>query len=326
MHGIKLCILILVSLVHLSNATANSWDSIKNCRKAFVYKTDEFAVANMIQICSDASHIPFGYEADINMPVCDDKLCANVILKFYWDLAGNYTGFDTIPGKPLTKFDHKKFLSADYQRLDQILKDRNSMLRILEKEDLIDKSIKVKATTVDAVTGATPATVKNAVVEGAVYSSFTLWHFVNGPLKNRLVSFTQSIYSDSISAVLLNSTNFETQFFALKQMNENDFVRQADLLFRIIPQSTPIIKAYIIGKLPLPFADKEKNLALISLFPKLDSYAKSIFLNRIISEKRIAETFLPILMQQKNDLDKKQIEILKTVSEKFHIEGYNENE
>jgi len=164
MHRISLGIIILSFSVHSFLATANSPDSINTCRKAFMFKPDEFAVANSIKICSNAVQVPFGYETDLNTAVCDDKLCANVLLKLYWDLAGNFVRFDTITGKPLTKFDHKRFADGDYKKLDQILKDRNSMLRVLEKSDLVDKSIKIKATTVDAVSGATPAMVKKAVM------------------------------------------------------------------------------------------------------------------------------------------------------------------
>ena len=124
MRLFNLCIIILSFSVHLAHATAYSPDSLNTCHKAFNFKYEDYAVANTIKICSNAAHIPTSYEADINMVVCEDKLCANVILKFNWDLAGNYVSFDTIPGKPLTKFDHKRFTDGDYKKLDQIIKDK----------------------------------------------------------------------------------------------------------------------------------------------------------------------------------------------------------
>jgi hypothetical protein len=258
------------------------------------------------------------------MPVCDDTLCANVELKIHWDLAGNYAGFDTIDGKPLTKFDHKKFSSADYLKLDQILKNRNSTLRMLNKEDLVDKSVKVKATTVDAVTGATPATIKNATVDGAVYTSYTLWHFVNGAIRNKLAFFTQSIYSESVSLLLLKSHNHETQLFALRNIPEKDYELHADLLFEVINQSAPLIKAYIITKAPLPFNAFEKNRQLAGLFPKLDDYSKSIFLNRVTTEKEVAPVFLPMFLSMRNGLNPQQQELIAAACKKFEITGANE--
>lgn len=297
-----------------------------SCKFAFNHITEEFDIENAIQICSNSNWIPFQYFSEINMPVCDDTLCANVELKIFWDLAGNYAGFDTIPGKPLTKFDHKKFISADYLKLDEILKNRNSTLRILNKEDLVDKSVKVKATTVDAVTGATPATIKKATVEGAVYTCFTLWHFVNGTIRNMCASFTQSIYSELVARQLLQSDNYETQLFALRKLSEKDYEVHSDLLFDVIGKSAPLIKAYIITKAPLPFSEPEKNKQFVALFPALDDYSKSIFLNRITTEESAAKSLLPLIMPIFGDLSKKQQELIESSCQKFEVTDYKEQQ
>lgn len=288
------------------------------CKFAFSF-TDGFAIENTIEICTNPNQIPFRYKAEIDMPVCTDTLCANVVLKIYWDLAGNYLLFDTIPGKPLTKFDHLKFDEADYLKLDKILKNRNSSLRILKMEDLVDKSVKVKSNVVDAVTGATPKTIKNSVVEGAVYSSFTLWHFVNGAIKNSMTNFTQNIYSEQIAQQLLQSENYETQLFALRKLSDKDFETYSDLLFEVIRNSAPIIKAFIIVKAPLPYSNVEKNKQFVALFPKLDDYSKSMFLNRITTEESVAKYLLPLLLPMIENLNQKQLELIYAACRKFEI-------
>ncbi len=318
-------VLIILSFsLHSVDAVSNPPDSIKNCRKAFMFKTDDYAVANAIDVCSNAAQVPVGYETALNMAVCDDKLCANVVLKVCWDLAGNYVRFDTIAGKPLTKFDHKRFSDADYKKLDQILKDRNSMLRVLEKSDLVDKSIKLKATTVDAVSGATPATIKNAVVEGAVYSSHTLWHFVNGQIKDSIRAFTLRNYSEQIALQMMGSDNFETQLFALKQIPQEQYESRFELLFQVIRKSSPLIRAYIMNRAPLPFRDQEKNRRLALLFPDLDGYTKSAFIDRISAEKPIAVVFIPLMLPQFQLLDQRQQDKLITQVQKFEISGLEE--
>jgi hypothetical protein len=301
-----------------------SQSQVDSCKSAFNYIFEENAIENTFKICSNPDQIPYQYKAEINMPVCDDTLCANVVIKLFWDLAGNYAGFDTIPGKSLTKFDHLKFETADYQKLDKILKNRNSMLRILNKEELVDKSVKVKSNVVDAVTGATPKTIKNSVVEGAVYSSFTLWHFVNGTIKNQMTQFTQNIYSESIARQLLQSANYETQLFALKKMSEKDFEIHSDLLFEVINKSVPLIKAYIVVKAPLPFSSFELNKQFAALFPALDDYSKSMFLNRVITEENAAKVFLPLVFPMFDELNKKQQELFAGAYEKFEISGFKE--
>lgn len=324
MHFNSLCIIVLSLSVHLTYATEYSPDSLYSCNKAFVFKTDEFAVAQTINIYSNADKIQTGYAADINLAVCDDKLCANVILKIYWDLAGNYLKFDTLTGKPLTKFDHKRFVEADYKKLDQILKDKNSMLRILNKEDLIDKSIILKATTVDAVTGATPATIKKSVVEGAVYSTYSLWHFVNGTVKDSMRAYTAGIYTDQVARQLINSDNYETQLFALRRMSKEDYENALPQLFQVVGRSAPLIKAYILSKVPLPFQDQEQNLRFVKLFPELDVYTRSIFMDRITNDKNLATLFLPLMLPILSNLDKKQLEQYLGAYQKFEIPGFEE--
>ncbi len=292
---------------------------VDDCKEAFEFIYGEFEVNNQVEICFDSAGIPERYKSSVNMPVCDDTLCANVVLKIYWDLAGNYQSFDTLTGFPLTKFDHKKFSSDDYTKLDQILKNRNSMLRILKMTDLLDKSVKVQSKKVDAVTGATPVTIRKSIVEGAVYSSYTLWHFVNGSIKNQISNFTLDNYSEEVSRRMLLSDNYETQLFALKYFSEVDYEIQSELIFQVITQSVPLVKANTIIKMPLPFEESFKNYKLLSLFPELDNYSKSIFINRVLTERNVAEEFLPLILNHPDAFSKKQLDQINSAFTKFEI-------
>ena len=290
-------IFLMFCLLPFLFAATNQPDGQVTCRKAFVYKTDEFAVANPINVCLK-NNVPVGYQATLNMAVCDDKLCANVFLKMDWDLAGSFVGFDTLPGKPLTKFDHKRFTDGDYKKLDQILKDRNSMLRVLSKNELVDKSVVVKSAMVDAVTGATPATVKKAVVDGAVYSSYALWHMANGAVRDSIRAFTLRNYSGEIVFCLIDSGNFETQIFALKQFSANDFLQQFDRLLLVMSKSSPVVSAYIISKFPLVSLNRNQQVKFVEVVSGLDGYSKSIFIDHIIAERELAVAFFPLVSSQ----------------------------
>jgi hypothetical protein len=276
-------------------------------RKAISFKTDDYAVAQLVNMRLQ-DNIPENFEANLNIPVCDDKLCAPVFLNVKWDLAGNYLGFDTIPGHPLTKFDHKRFSKADYVRLQQILKDKNSILRVLGKNNLVDKSVQLKATTVDAVTGATPATIKNAVIEGAVYSCYTLWHFVNGSLADSLRAFALKNYSEQIAFKLLASSNFETQLVAIKQLTNQQYIQHLNKLLNVLQQSSPIVRAYLINKFPIPFQDKTLNKQLVQTIVTLDNYSKSVFIDRVIVSKELAQEVGSLILSQISAFDEKQQE------------------
>ena len=311
-------ITIIFIFLIFSQITAFSANGKTDCRQAFLFKFHGNVDTDTIKICADSlAHKTF-YEANLNMAICDDKLCAILVLKMYWDLAGNYARFDTLPGKPLTKFDHKRFSDTDYQKLDMILADGNSMLRVLQKEDLVDKSIQVKATTVDAVTGATPETIRNAVVEGAVYSSFSLWHYTNDSIKDLIRDHTKSIYSEEIASQMLNSRNYETQLYALKQLSSKEYSMNFDALCEVMHKSIPMVKAYIITKLPLPFEAKEQNRKLAAVFPDLDSYSKSVMLNRITGDPELTKIFSPLMLNIKS-LNNRQMEQLLAAGKKYKI-------
>lgn len=311
--------LILYFIGQFNYSTAYSQDSLNVCQKAFLYESEEYAVVDTILVCRNADGIPTGYMTNLNMAVCNDGLCARLLLKMYWDLAGSYAGFDTISGNPLTKFDHKRFSGNDYKKLNEILKDKNSILGTVEKEELIDKRIKIKATNVDAVTGATSQAIKNAVVEGAVYSVYTLWHLVFGSLIDSMRSYTLNVYSMEVAKQLLSSDNYDSQLFALKQMSNSDFEAEFTFLVQVIRRSIPLIKAYIINKTPLPFADKMKNEEFVSLFSELDTYSKSVLIDRIIKEKKVAVIFLPLMIPNMDLLDSRQIDKCILAFQKFGI-------
>jgi hypothetical protein len=135
-------------------------------------------------------------------------------------------------------------------------------------------------------------------------------------------SFTQSIYSEPVARQLLQSDNYETQLFALRKLSEWDYEIQTDLLFEVIGKSAPLIKAYIITKAPLPFNEMETNRQFAALFPKLDYYSKSIFLNRVTTEKDVAPVFLPMFIPMFNDLNNKQQELITGACHKFEIPGF----
>jgi hypothetical protein len=132
-----------------------------------------------------------------------------------------------------------------------------------------------------------------------------------------MASFTQDIYSEPIARQLLQSDNYETQLFALRKWSEKDFETHSDLLFEVIAQSAPIIKAYIIVKAPLPFSNIEKNKQFVALFPKLDDYSKSIFLNRITTEENVAKSLLPLVFPMYENLNQKQQELVDAACRKF---------
>ena len=116
---------------------------------------------------------------------------------------------------------------------------------------------------------------------------------------------------------MLLSENYKTQLFALKQWSDNDFENYSDLLFLVIQKSVPLVKANAIVKTPFPFKEKSKNEKFLAVFPDLDNYSQSMFLNRVLTERELAEVFIPLILNNPQGFNQKQIMKIKEAEKKF---------
>ena len=125
---------------------------------------------------------PSGYSMELINEVCLDGVCKLVEVTMYWDALGFYQSLEYPEGKPLTKVEHEPFVPADYEKLDSILKDRESILDDHELGFLAsekdDKSPEGEDDDdyqeVDGVSKATPGAVKEAVVKDAAWTTWVL--------------------------------------------------------------------------------------------------------------------------------------------------------
>ena len=123
-----------------------------------------------VDLLKDKNGKPILYVSEISTPVCADGNCRLMDIRLYWTLLGDYAGFDRYPMLPLTKHDHDEFLIEDYIRLHHLLIDNNSILKKRTIDELVEKPKKTIENEVDALSGATVAEIKEAVVSGALYS------------------------------------------------------------------------------------------------------------------------------------------------------------
>lgn len=119
------------------------------------------------------------YSLMLETDICYEKVCKPIHVSIHWDMLGRFLRLECANGSPLTKNEHDQFTAADYARLDDILKDRDSILGNY-KPSFFDK--RKKGLQVDAVSSATPVSVQNAVVKDAAHTSWALWQWVNGEI------------------------------------------------------------------------------------------------------------------------------------------------
>lgn len=217
------------------------------------------------------------YECILQTPVCNDTLCQVVKVKILWDLIGDFIRFDTLPGYPLTKNDHLPFTTEDYNKLQITLEDGNSILGRKNEKELLDNSQMRYSEKTDAITGATDLQIKNAVVDGALYSTYTLWHLVNGNIKTQLLECTLKNYDSEIENQLLLSENPKLNIFALKQLSDLDYIHRFTEIIQIMQKGHSLVNFYIAKQIPAEaFIKKENIKSLEMIWPVLDPNTKSI--------------------------------------------------
>jgi hypothetical protein len=141
-----------------------------------------------------------------------------VYINFYWDLLGNYTRFDFPKGAVLTRMDHKPFKLEDYEKLQTILANTHSLLKEVSMEDLVGKGTENLADSVDAKAGATLKTVKNEVIDGAVYTCYTLWHIAHGKVVTEMQRIMETFKTDALLHRFLTDNNHHYQYWAMERV------------------------------------------------------------------------------------------------------------
>jgi hypothetical protein len=202
--------------------------------------TENDTLTYTLKLALDEKGQPQHFFRNIFTPVCYTNECKPVYINFYWDLLGNYQRYDLPEGKVLTKVDHDEFKEADYQKLQDILAQPNSIFADLEMEDLITKGTDNLTDSVDAKAGATLKTIKNQVIDGAVYTCYTLWRIAYGKAVPEMQKITESHASDALLHRFLTSPNHHYQYWAMATVMDKNGAVKRDF--------EPDIESVIAGK------------------------------------------------------------------------------
>ena len=245
-----------------------------------------------VELVFDADGLPDLYRSHVNTPVCNDGLCRSLILDVYWDLLGNFARFEVPEFPPLTKWDHLEFTAEDYDKLEEILRDRNSILGdVSDVNNLFDPSTKKVSETVDAVTGATRETIKNAVVPGAVYSSYTLWHLVNGEIPSSIQKNTVSYCTPALISKFLLSDNYHYHYNALDYLILEGYEGHLAELMEMLEKSDPFVTRLAVSQFPQSWMDDaDFQLAVTKLMVRFEYRAQEIWLDRMMDVRVMGET------------------------------------
>jgi len=180
----------------------------------------------------DKNGYPIKYSRDIFTGVCIDGKCRLLQIILFWNATGRYLGFELPHGEFLSKTEHDPFVPAEYDRLHELLTEANSPLATYSIDELVPAKDSSKQK-VDAVSSATIAAVLDYIVEGAVYTTYTLWHIVHGPTKREIEKLTTARLDAELALQILNCNNLSDQVWTLNHIS-GDMEISPDLLDKLI--------------------------------------------------------------------------------------------
>ncbi len=275
----------------------------------------------------EINNIPESYRGEIITPVCMDGVCQRVHIIIHWDLLGNYRSYELPEGEQLTKAEHEPFSENDYKKLHEILSNYNSLLRDYDIRKLLNETRVTKIQEADGYTGATTGTLQEHIVKGAVYSSYTLWHFVNGGIADTLRSNTISnLLDDKMMIRFLASDNYNYHYAALDYLKKhpsmyNDSIVVRQLSGMLHDKNNVFFSRELLLKLPEEkFTKPLWQKILWSAWPYNNYQVQQLILYKMhaISQHPDVLPFIAECMYVANPLQKK--ELLDFFSTKKHVE------
>ncbi len=240
-----------------------------------------------VELVLDTNQLPEYYFSKIKTPVCEDSLCYLVKIDIYWDALGNFLDYETDSDTALTKFDHIKFTKEDHQKLKKILSNGESVLRDYAVETLLDPVAKKNSDVVaDAVAGATNTSIKDEVVEGALYSTYTLWHIVNGSIAQKIKAHSQTMFNKKLLDKMLSSNREQYQYYALNKIPSSKLAGYTHEFIGLIKSGIGNVPYFAIEKIQeTAWADPIYQLKLITLIREVNFQMQNEILNHLQNKK-----------------------------------------
>tara|TARA_R110002049_G_scaffold47596_2_gene136928 strand:+ start:44905 stop:45960 length:1056 start_codon:yes stop_codon:yes gene_type:complete len=283
----------------------------KRVEKAFTaYIKDSVQVE--VALMYNRENLPDRYFSPVVTPVCEEGICYELVVDVYWDLLGNFLEYKESKEDPFTKFDHIRFTASDHQKMKDILADKTSLLANYEAKDLVDPRVEIKSDVIDGVTGATYKSLSGAVVKGAVYSSHTLWHIVNGIISAKIFEHTEKLLNDDLLVQMLQSSNYNQQFYALNKIDVEKKEFQP-YLFDLLAKGESYVPFFAIEKLPESiWSSAEYQERSAELLPELEFKMQNEVLNKLMGKAVVREALRSLIKNSKGLRDN-QIEKVFTI-------------
>ncbi|AWV99286.1 hypothetical protein DJ013_14375 [Arcticibacterium luteifluviistationis] len=264
-------------------------------RGAFEVEMDNGGRFNVIAL-KDEQGLIDKYKANILAPVCEDRVCYDVNLIFNWNLIGEFVDFEVFSKEPLTKLDHIPFSPEDYQRLQGILKNQDLNFVKIPAEELVVKSDKPK---LDGYSGATKETVKKEVIEGALYTCYTLWHIANGAVVDSIKSHTVNALNADLVSKIAKQKSQTANYFLINHLDTNGFKENIATILNSITESKGYFSKNAIERIPEDlFGLSLVQDFIIINYSDFDYYTQKAILSKLENVSNLPPTLSQFFIDQ----------------------------
>jgi len=158
---------------------------------------------------------PVSYFRKIQTSVCFDNKCRPLNLIVHWNVTGRYLGIELPPGEYLSKAEHEPFTREEYQHLHRLLGDAYSPLGNVSYNELVPRQ-PMPLEKIDAVSSPTAKHLLDYIVEGAAFTTYTLWHIVHGSTRDEVSWLTATLLTPELFLRILESHDASDRMWALK--------------------------------------------------------------------------------------------------------------
>ena len=308
MQKLFICFSILFVFLELSSVIRNSSGQNRRDSDTLIIDIDTLLVD--IDTLFDQAGRLDGYSTRIKTPVCEVDKCYAIEIIFHWDLIGRFLKYDTISEKGLTKLDHIPYTQTDYEKLQIILKNENSALRDYQKDQLVKDT---RISEIDGFTGATIKEVRDNVIEGAVYSCYTLWHLAYGKIKNDLQQITRTSFKAELVQKMVTMNDQQVNYFLINNFSAKEFSVYFPMILQTIAGGKGYFPKTAIEKMPASmFDDDAIQNFFANEFNGLNYFAQLVLLKKL---KGIAlnDELKRILKQSLESRNSSRNELLKEI-------------
>lgn len=114
-------------------------------------------------------------------------------------------------------------------------------------------------------------------MEGALYSTYTLWNLVNGDIRQVLRKYTLCHFNQRFLDQLINSDNPMTVLTGLKSFQKEDYSGNFQLIVTVMKRGNAMVNFYIAKNIPEEMLDSDQyKEAFLAIWDYLDPNTKFV--------------------------------------------------